>query len=118
MENESPAVEETQDQAFASAESVEGRGSSLPLILAMVAVGIWFAFQTIQLFVERSNLSGLNANFESAAQESQKMQAQVQALITKTAELANQGNSAAKATVEELEKRGIPIRGAAAQPAK
>src|SRR5262249_61570451 len=58
------------------------------------------------------------ANFESAMQESQKMQGQLQSLIGKTAELAQQGNSAAKAAAEELEKRGIPIKGATAQPAK
>ena len=51
-------------------------------------------------------------------QESQKMQTQLQALITKTVELANQGNPAAKAAVEELEKRGIPLKGVAPQPTK
>jgi len=84
----------------------------------MVSVLIWFAFQTLQLVVERNNLSALKANFDSAMQESQKMQSQLQSLVSKTAELAQQGNSAAKAAVEELEKRGIPIKGAAAPPAK
>jgi hypothetical protein len=46
------------------------------------------------------------------------MQSQLQSLVSKTAELAQQGNPAAKAAVEELEKRGIPIKGAAHQPAK
>ena len=84
----------------------------------MVSVLIWFAFQTLQLVVERSNLTAVKANFESAMQESQKMQSQLQALVSKTIELANQGNPAAKAAVLELEKRGIPIKGAAPQPAK
>jgi uncharacterized protein YoxC len=84
----------------------------------MASVLIWFAFQTLQLVVERNNLTALKANFESAMQESQKMQSQLQGLVSKTAELAQQGNPAAKAAVEELEKRGIPIKGAAAQPAK
>src|SRR5262249_52327918 len=99
-------------------EPVEQRGSSLPLVLTMVSVLIWFAFQTVQLLVERNNLVAVKANFESAVQESQKMQAQLQSLIGKTAELAQQGNSAAKAAVEELEKREFPIKGATAQPAK
>jgi hypothetical protein len=51
-------------------------------------------------------------------QESQKMQGQLQALVSKTIELANQGNPAAKAAVLELEKRGIPVKGAAPQPTK
>ncbi len=84
----------------------------------MVSVLIWFAFQTLQLVVERNNLTALKANFDSAMQESQKMQSQLQSLVSKTAELAQQGNPAAKAAVEELEKRGIPIKGAAAPPAK
>ncbi len=84
----------------------------------MVSVLIWFAFQTVQLVVERNNLAALKANFDSAMQESQKMQSQLQSLVSKTVELAQQGNPAAKAAVEELEKRGIPIKGATAQPAK
>jgi len=84
----------------------------------MVSVLIWFAFQTVQLVVERNNLTALKANFESAVQESQKMQSQLQSLVSKTVELAQQGNPAAKAALEELEKRGIPIKGATAQPAK
>lgn len=118
MENELPTIEELQDQAVAPVEPVEKRGSSLPLLLTMAAVLIWFAFQTLQLFGERNNLSALKANFDSAMQESQKMQSQLQGLISKTAELAQQGNPAAKVAIEELEKRGIPIKGAAPQPAK
>ena len=97
---------------------MDRRGSSWPLLLMMVSVLIWFTFQTLQLVVERSNLTAVKANFESAMQESQKMQSQLQSLVSKTLELANQGNPAAKAAVLELEKRGIPIKGAAPQPAK
>lgn len=118
MENELPTIEELQEQAIAAVEPVEKRASSLPLILTIVSVLVWFAFQTLQLVVERNNLTALKANFDSAMQESQKMQSQLQSLVSKTAELAQQGNPAAKAAVEELEKRGIPIKGAAAQPAK
>ena len=118
MEDELPAIDEIQDQEPA-VEPVEKRASILPLVLTMVALLIWFAFQAFQMFVERSSLSDLKGNYESAVQESQKMQAQLQSLIGKTAELAQQGNPAAKAAVEELEKKGIPIKGAAAaQPAK
>lgn len=118
MENELPEIEEIQDQEPV-VEPIEKRASSLPLIITMVAVLIWFAFQAFQMFVERNSLSALKANFESAVQESQKMQGQLQSLVSKTAELAQQGNPAAKAAVEELEKKGIPIKGAAsAQPAK
>jgi hypothetical protein len=118
MENELPTIDEIQDQPAATVEPHERRGSSLPLLLTMVAVLIWFAFQTLQLVVDRNNLTALKANFESAMQESQKMQSQLQSLVSKTVELAQQGNPAAKAAVEELEKRGFPIKSAAPQPAK
>jgi hypothetical protein len=117
MKNEPPTIEETHDPVVA-VEPFEKRGSSLPLLLTMVSVLIWFAFQTLQLVVERSNLTAVKANFESAMQESQKMQGQLQALVSKTIELANQGNPAAKAAVLELEKRGIPVKAAAPQSTK
>src|SRR5206468_5297509 len=117
MENEVPAVEETEQQDVTAAEPTERSGSGLPLILTIVSVFIWFAFQTVQLVLERNNLTALTANLETPMQESRKMQTQLQSLVTKTAELANQGNAGAKAVVEELERRGIPIQGAA-QPSK
>src|SRR2546427_4078237 len=117
MENEVPAVEETEQQDVTAAEPTERSGSALPLILTIVSVFIWFAFQTVQLVLERNNLGALTANLETPMQESRKMQTQLQSLVTKTAELANQGNAGAKAVVEELERRGIPIQGAA-QPSK
>ena len=118
MADELPTLEELQDASVVAAEPVERRGSALPLILTMVAVLIWFGFQTVQLVMERNNLNTMQTSLEAAMQESQKMQTQLQALITKTVELANQGNPAAKAAVEELEKRGIPLKGVASQPAK
>jgi hypothetical protein len=117
-ENELPTIDELQDQPVAAIEPLERRGSSLPLLLTMVSILIWFAFQTLQLVVERNNLTALKANFESAMQESQKMQSQLQSLVSKTVELAQQGNPAAKTAIEELEKRGFPIKRAAPQPAK
>ena len=113
MENELPTTEETTDQTIEVAEAAEPRGSSLPLILTIVALLVWFAFQSVQLVLERNNLIELRASMEGPMQESQKMQSQLQALVTKTAELANQGNAGARAVVSELEKRGIPIQGAA-----
>ena len=53
----------------------------------------------------------MKANFDSAMQESQKMQSQLQALVSKTAELAQQGNPAAKAAVEELERGEFRLKG-------
>jgi hypothetical protein len=117
MDNEPMIAEETQEPEAMNAGLVSRRGRDLPLGLTLVALLIWFGFQTTQVIVERSNLGALQANLDGAMQESQKLQSQLHSLITKTAELADQGNAAAKAVVEELEKKGIPIK-AAAQSAK
>lgn len=113
MENESQTTEEIRDNDVAKSEPA----SRLPLILTIVSLLVWFGFQAVQLVLERNNLSLLKGNLEEAMQESQKVRAQLETLITKTAELANRGNASAKTVVEELEKRGIPIK-AATQPSK
>jgi hypothetical protein len=118
MANDLPTIEEIQDQPATAVEPVERRGSSLPLVLTMASLLVWFAFQTLQLVLDRNNLTAVKSNFDSAMQESQKMQSQLQSLISKAAELAQQGNPAAKAALEELEKRGFPIKSAAPQPVK
>lgn len=117
MENDSQTTGKIRDNDAAKPEPAERRASSLPLILTVVSLLVWFGFQSVQLVLERSNLSLLKGNLEAAMQESQKVRAQLETLITKTAELANQGNASAKTVVEELEKRGIPIK-TATQPSK
>ena len=117
MENESHTPEKNQDNDVAKPEPTERRASNLPVILAIVSLFVWFGFQTVQLVLERDSLSSLKGEFEPAMQESRKMRQQLETLITKTAELANQGNASAKAAIEELEKRGIPIK-ASPQPSK
>jgi hypothetical protein len=109
MENEPQGVNEIQDNEVAEAQPAERRGSRLPLILTIVSLLVWFGFQTVELLVERNNLSSLKGNLEAASQEAEKVRGQLQALITKTTELANEGNASARMAVAELEKRGIPI---------
>jgi len=117
MENEPQSLEEVPNDDVGEAPRPERRGSSLPLTLTIVSLLIWFGFQTIELFVERNNLRSFKQNLEAAMQEAQKVRTQFESLITKTVELANKGNANAKAAVDELEKRGIPIK-SAAPPAK
>lgn len=111
MENELRNPEEIGDK-----ETGE-RSSRLPLILTIVSLLIWFGFQTVQLVMERGSLSLMNRSLEAPMQQSQRVRAQLEALIGKTAELANQGNANARVAIEELEKRGIPI-GSPAPPSK
>jgi ABC-type sugar transport system permease subunit len=80
---------------------------TLPFIITLVAVTIYFAFQTLQLSIERNNLGLVKANQDAAMQEAQKVQAQFKTLVTKTGELAGQGHAGAKMVMEELQKRGL-----------
>ena len=90
--------------------SSERPAGKLPLILLTVSLLVWFGFQTAQLILERRSLVSVSGNFQSAVQEAQKLRKQLETLITKTAELAKQGNVSAKKAVEELEQKGIPIQ--------
>ena len=81
--------------------------SSLPFILTLTALLIYFVFQTLQLLNERSNLAMVKSNQDGAIQEAQKVQAQFKTLVGKTSELADQGHAGAKMVMEELFKRGI-----------
>lgn len=85
------------------------KGRNLPLILTLAALLAWHGFQTVQLLRERSQLSLAKESQDAALQESQKVQAQFQTLITKTSELAAQGHAGAKMVMEELQKRGVGV---------
>ena len=92
----------------------ERAGSTLPFILTLTALIIYFVFQTLQLVIERSNLTMVKSNQEGAIQEAQKLQTQFKTLVGKTGELAAQGHAGAKMVMEELLKRGV---GQAPEPA-
>ncbi len=97
-------------------ERIERPAWRLPLLLTLISLLIWFGFQTAELVLERNQLGAVKSNFATAMQEAQKMQSQLEALITKTVELASKGNPNAKVAVEELQRKGIPVQ-AAAPPA-
>ena len=106
-------VEETQiEPEFETAPEatpVEKFGANLPLIITLVSLLAWFGFQTFQLLRERTNLTFVKTNQESAIQESQKVQTQFQSIITKTAELANQGHPGARLVMEQLQRQGLSL---------
>ncbi|HEY2986293.1 MAG TPA: hypothetical protein VGL11_01105 [Candidatus Binatia bacterium] len=114
MENELESQERRREHETARSAPAESPPLRLPLALTMVALLIWFGFQTVDLAIDRRNLTSLKSNYDAATQEAEKIRTQVETLIGKTAELASKGNPNAKAAVEELQKRGIPIQSAAA----
>ena len=94
--------EQQQDRSFS-----ETKSSNVPLILTLLALTVYFGFQTLQSASERSNLAAVKSNQEAAIQEAQKVQAQFKTLVTRTGQLADQGHAGAKMVMEELQKRGI-----------
>jgi cell division protein FtsB len=109
MANDFETEEIPQENEVARPEPGERRALSLPLTLTLVALLIWFGFQTVSLVLERNQLNAVKRNFDAALQEAQKMQAQLQALVSQTSDLASKGNPSAKAVIEELAKKGIPL---------
>lgn len=107
MENEVQTIGETETSA--ENRPVAKTDSNLAVSITLVALLLWFGFQLLQQVRERSNLSAVKANQESAIQESEKIRLQFQGLMTKTVELANQGHAGAKMVVDELQKRGIGV---------
>ncbi|HEX9143274.1 MAG TPA: hypothetical protein VGA09_03310 [Candidatus Binatia bacterium] len=105
MEHEPEIVEEEE----AAGEPVPKRSgsSSVALTVTIGCLVLWFGFQAFQLIRDRGNLGLVKANQESAIQESEKVQAQFKALMTKIAELAKQGHAGAKMVMDELQKRGV-----------
>ncbi len=109
MEDDSEQLEE--DEAVEEAEPAKGEsgGSSIALTIALVSLILWFGFQAFQLVGDRNSLRVVRANQERAMQASEKIQAQFKTLVTKTAELANQGHAGAKMVIDELQKTGVNV---------
>jgi hypothetical protein len=98
-----------------AAEPVEDRETAivvspalnLPFIITLVALLLYFGFQTVQLIVERGNLSIMKSSQDSALQEAQKVQEQFKNLVSKTSQLAEQGHAGARMVMEGLQRQGF-----------
>ena len=81
--------------------------SHLPFIITLVALLLFFAFQTLSLLTERGNLASVKSSQDGALQEAQKVQSQFRLLVSKTGELADQGHAGAKMIMEGLQRQGV-----------
>jgi hypothetical protein len=99
-------------------QAMPSNSLKLPLSLTIVSLFVWFGFQTVQLIIERNSLLSITGSMHESVQEAQKLRTQLETLVTKTAELAKQGNPSARKAVEELEQKGIPIKAEPQQPSK
>lgn len=92
--------------------------SNLPLVLTLVALIIYFGFQTVSSLAERSNLALIKSSQENALQEAQKTQAQFRTIVSKTGELADKGHGGAKMVMEGLQRQGMGMAGPTNPPEK
>jgi hypothetical protein len=102
----------------ATAEPENKPASNLPLIITLIALLIYFSFQSLSLLTERGNLTMVKSNQDAALQEAQKVQSQFKTLVTKTSELADQGHAGAKLIMEGLQKQGVGFAPESAAPPK
>ena len=114
MENEEQATPDVQTSE--ENPPVEKTDSGVAVIITLVALLLWFGFQSLQLWRERGNLGAVKANQETVIQESENIRLQFQSLVEKTSEVANQGHAGARMIIDELHKRGIGVP-AAGKPA-
>lgn len=109
MANDSEPLEENEEEAEAEAVAEQTGRSSIALTIALVSLILWFGFQAFQFVKERSDLRLLKGNQEMAMQESEKILAQFQTLVTQIAGLAKQGHAGAKMVMDELQKTGVRV---------
>jgi hypothetical protein len=81
--------------------------SNLPLIITLAALLVYFAFQTVQLWIDRDNLTSMKRSQDAALQEAQKVQSQFKTLLTKTNALAEKGHAGARMVMESLQRQGL-----------
>ncbi len=105
-------------KAPGSAASNGKPASNVPFLITLIALLIYFAFQSLSLFSERANLGMVKANQDAALQEAQKIQTQFKLLVTKTGELAGQGHAGAKMIMDGLQKQGVGFAPESVAPAK
>ena len=89
--------------------------SNLPFVLTLVALLIFFSFQSLSLLNERGNLALVKSSQDAALQEAQKIHAQFKTLVAKTGELADKGHAGARMVMEGLQRQAMSV---SAEPEK
>jgi hypothetical protein len=85
------------------AEVTVPQQSNLPFAITLAALLIYFAFQTLQLMAQRSELSAVKSSQESALQAAQKVEEQFKSTMSKLDELVKQGHAGAKLVLDGLQ---------------
>lgn len=86
--------------------------SRLHLAVAILATAFFLmvGFQTVQLLRERDNLLAMRVSQEPTLQQAAKLRQQIDTLVGKTAQLANDGDAGARTVVDDLRRQGITLK--------
>ena len=79
----------------------------IPLLIGLVALVGFLAFQGMELMQVRGTLSTQRESQQNAIEASEKMRQQLITIASKTADLAQKGDPDAKALVDAFAKRGL-----------
>jgi hypothetical protein len=88
-----------------------GQASELPLpvILVVVSLFVFMAFETGQAIHDRGALEELRRSQQVTVGEAVKLRQQLQTLASKTAELAAAGDPGAKSVVDQMRRQGVTL---------
>ena len=81
----------------------------LPIILVVVSLFVFMAFETGEAIHDRGALSELRRSQEPTVQEAIKLRQKLEGLAGKTAQLAADGDEGAKAVVDQMKRQGIAL---------
>lgn len=90
----------------------------VPVSLLSFIIMILFAFQTTQILRDRDALHETKGQQEKPIQDSQKLQAQLSALVLGTQKLSDQGDKNAKQVIDRLKELGITVNNDKKVPAQ
>lgn len=89
----------------------------IPVSLMALTMFLVMSFQTMQILRDRDSLNMAKGQQEKAFEDSNRLQGQLNALLTGTKKLSDAGNKDAKGIVEKLKSMGIEINLPPAQQA-
>jgi len=85
------------------------RSAFIPLLILLLALLSWSAFQWLYLGGEAQTLEAVKASQDAQLQQAQRVRQALDALGTETRKLAEAGNGNARQILDELRKRGVTI---------
>jgi len=90
-------------------ESGAGHSPFVPLLLGLLVLLLWTAFQTVELLGERSALHDAHAAQDAPLEQAHKIRTAADSLASKTQTLADSGNPDARIVITNLKQRGITV---------